>query len=110
MYAVIRTGGKQYRVSKGDRLEVEKLPGDEGDKIEFTDVLMVGEGADVTVGSPTVKGGKVAAKVVSQGKGDKVDIIKFKRRTNYLRHKGHRQPLTIVEITGISGGKKSGSD
>jgi large subunit ribosomal protein L21 len=105
MYAVIRTGGKQYRVSKGDRIELERLPGEEGESIEFSDVLMVGEGADVQVGTPLVDGGKVQATVVRQGKGKKVDIIKFKRRQNYLRHKGHRQPLTVVEITGISAGK-----
>lgn len=108
MYAVIRTGGKQYRVVPGARLRVEKLDAEEGAKVEFDQVLLVGEGTDVTVGKPLVEGGLVTAKVLSQGKGKKVTIIKFHRRKNYLRTKGHRQFYTEVEITDVStkGGAK----
>jgi len=108
MYAVIRTGGKQYRVVPGARLRVEKLDAEEGAKIEFDQVLLVGEGTDVTVGKPLVEGGLVTARVLSQGKGKKVTIIKFHRRKNYLRTKGHRQFYTEVEITDVStkGGAK----
>lgn len=108
MYAVIRTGGKQYRVVPGARLRVEKLDVEEGAKVEFDQVLLVGEGTDVTVGKPLVEGGLVTAKVLSQGKGKKVTIIKFHRRKNYLRTKGHRQFYTEVEITDVStkGGAK----
>jgi large subunit ribosomal protein L21 len=103
MYAVFMTGGKQYRASAGDRLEIEKLPAAEGDAVEFTEVLLIGQGADIKVGTPRVAGGKVQAKVVSQGRGDKVSVIKFRRRTTYKRMKTHRQPYTLVEITGITG-------
>ncbi|MCH9027686.1 MAG: 50S ribosomal protein L21 [Proteobacteria bacterium] len=108
MYAVIRTGGKQYRVVPGARLRVEKLDAEEGAKIEFDQVLLVGEGTEVTVGKPLVDGGLVTARVLSQGKGKKVTIIKFHRRKNYLRTKGHRQFYTEVEITDVStkGGAK----
>jgi large subunit ribosomal protein L21 len=105
MYAVFKTGGKQYRAVKGDKLKVEKLDAAEGDKIEFSDVLMVGEGADVKVGTPLVSGSKVKGTVLVQAKDKKIDVIKFKRRKNYLRMKGHRQEFTLVEITGITGGK-----
>jgi large subunit ribosomal protein L21 len=107
MYAVFVTGGKQYRASKGDRLEVEKLPVAEGESVEFTDVLLIGEGRNLKVGNPKVAGGKVKAKVVSQDRTDKVSVIKFKRRTTYKRMKTHRQPFTLVEITGISGGPRA---
>ena len=103
MYAVFRTGGKQYRASKGDTLRVEKLDAAEGDSVEFDDVLMIGEGANVKVGTPQVSGGKVKAKVLEQGKADKIEVIKFKRRKNYKRNQGHRQEFTLVEITGITG-------
>ena len=108
MYAVIRTGGKQYRVVPGARLRVEKLDAEEGAMVEFDQVLLVGEGTDVTVGKPLVDGGVVTAKVLSQGKGKKVTVIKFHRRKNYLRTKGHRQFYTEVEITEVStkGGAK----
>ncbi len=108
MYAVIRTGGKQYRVVPGARLRVEKLDAEEGAMVEFDQVLLVGEGTDVTVGKPLVDGGVVTAKVLSQGKGKKVTVIKFHRRKNYLRTKGHRQFYTEVEITDVStkGGAK----
>ena len=103
MYAVFRTGGKQYRASKGDTLKVEKLDAAEGDNVEFGDVLLVGEGEKVKVGTPLVSGSKVKAKVLAQGKGKKIDVIKFKRRQNYRRTYGHRQQYTLVEVTGITG-------
>ncbi|MDJ0928831.1 MAG: 50S ribosomal protein L21 [Gammaproteobacteria bacterium] len=104
MYAVFKTGGKQYRASAGDRLKIEKLDVAAGDSVQFDQVLMVGEGESVTIGTPLVDGGKVEAKVLDQAKDRKIDVIKFKRRKNYLRQKGHRQNYTLVEITGISGG------
>lgn len=104
MYAVFRTGGKQYRAAAGDKLTVERIDAAEGDTVEFDEVLLIGAGESVAVGRPLVDGGRVAARVLSQGKGQKIDIIKFRRRKNYLRHKGHRQPQTVIEITGISGG------
>lgn len=103
MYAVFKTGGKQYRASKGDTLKIEKLDAAEGDSIEFDNVLMVGEGSNVKVGSPLVSGSKVKAKVLEQARDKKVDVIKFKRRKNFLRMKTHRQHFTLVEITGITG-------
>ena len=103
MYAVIKTGGKQYRVSEGDTLRVEKLDAVAGDSIEFDQVLMVGEGKDVKIGAPTVDGGKVTATVKEQGRGKKVEIIKFRRRKHHMKRMGHRQDYTEVEITGISG-------
>jgi large subunit ribosomal protein L21 len=102
MYAVIKTGGKQYRVSRGDTLKVEKLEAGEGDAVEFDQVLMVGEGADVKVGTPYVEGSRVSARVKSQGRGHKVEIIKFRRRKHHMKRMGHRQDYTEVEITGIS--------
>jgi len=104
MYAVFRTGGKQYRASAGDTLKIEKLDVAEGDQVQFDEVLMVGEGAHVTIGSPLVDGGKVDAKVLKQDKDRKVEIVKFHRRQNYKRTKGHRQHFTLIEVTGISGG------
>ena len=103
MYAVFKTGGKQYRASQGDRLRVEKLDAEVGDSVEFDQILLVGEGSDVQVGAPLVEGGKVEAKVTAQGRGKKVEVIKFKRRKNYKRQHGHRQHYTEVEITSISG-------
>jgi len=103
MYAVIKTGGKQYRVSQGDTLRLETLDGSAGDSIEFDQVLMVGEGADVKIGTPLVDGGKVTATIKSHGRGKKVEIIKFRRRKHHMKHMGHRQNYTEVEITGISG-------
>ena len=103
MYAVFRTGGKQYRAAKGDRLRIERLEAAEGDSVEFDQVLLVGEGPNVKVGAPLVSGSKVKAKVTAQGKGRKVNVIKFKRRNNYQRLKGHRQHYTEVEITSITG-------
>ena len=106
MYAVFRTGGKQYRARQGDRVRIEKLDAAVGETIAFEDVLLVGEGAKVKIGAPLLKGGKVEAKVVSQGREDKITVIKFKRRKHYKRVLGHRQPFTEVEITDISGAGK----
>jgi large subunit ribosomal protein L21 len=102
MYAVIATGGKQYRVSEGTVVRVEKLDADAGATIEFNQVLLIGEGADVSVGAPYVTGARVTATIQSHGKADKVSIVKFRRRKHYLRQKGHRQPYTEVKVTGIS--------
>lgn len=102
MYAVIRTGGKQYRVAEGDRLRVEKLPGEPGSKISFDEVLMIG-GEKVAVGAPLVKGAKVSAEIVAQERAKKVIVFKFRRRKNYRRKRGHRQPFTELKITGITG-------
>ena len=102
MHAVFITGGKQYRVAEGDALRVERLVAEEGSAVEFDTVLLVSDGETVTVGAPYVDGGRVSAKVTAHGKGDKVKIIKFRRRKGYLRQKGHRQQYTELEITGIS--------
>ena len=104
MYAVFRSGGKQYRAAKGDVLRLEKIDGDEGATVKFDEVLLVGEGSDIKVGSPTLSGSTVSAKVLQQGKSRKVSVVKFKRRKNYLRQGSHRQFFTEVEITGITGG------
>jgi large subunit ribosomal protein L21 len=109
MYAVIVTGGKQYRVRKGETVRVERLAAEEGDKVEFDKVLLVGEGEDVSIGAPYVKDGKVSAKVKAHGRDRKIKVVKFKRRKNYLRTKGHRQDYTDVEITAIKGAAKSGA-
>ena len=103
MYAVIKTGGKQYRVSEGDMLRVEKLDASAGDSVEFDQVLMVGEGEDVKIGAPFLEGGKVTATIRQHGRGKKVEIIKFRRRKHHMKRMGHRQDFTEVEITGISG-------
>jgi large subunit ribosomal protein L21 len=102
MYAVIKTGGKQYRVAQGDTLKVEKLEAGEGDSVEFDQVLMVGEGEDVKIGTPYVEGSRVTATVKGHGRGDKVEIIKFRRRKHHMKRAGHRQDYTELEITGIS--------
>ena len=104
MYAVIQTGGKQYRVSEGDTLRVEKLGADEGSEVGLEKVLMVADGDDIRVGTPYLDGGKVTATVKSHGRGKKVKIVKFKRRKQYLKRQGHRQWYTELEITGISAG------
>ena len=107
MFAVIKTGGKQYRVAAEDVLTLEKLDGDAGAMVEFTDVLMVGSDADVTVGSPLVDGAMVTAEIVAQGRGRKVIAFKKRRRQNSRRKKGHRQYLTTVRISEIlTGGAK----
>lgn len=101
MYAVFRSGGKQYRASKGETLKVEKLDADEGAKVSFDEVLLVGEGSDIKVGSPLLAGTSVSATVLKQGKSRKVSVVKFRRRQNYLRQHTHRQFFTEVEITDI---------
>jgi large subunit ribosomal protein L21 len=103
VYAVFRTGGKQYRARQGERVRVEKLEAAVGDPVEFDQVLMVGEGTDVKVGRPLVSGGKVSGKVTAQGRADKITIIKFRRRKHYQRKQGHQQHYTEVEITSIAG-------
>jgi large subunit ribosomal protein L21 len=109
MYAVFRTGGKQYRATKGDVLRLEKIEAEEGASVDFDDVLLIGDGSDIKVGNPVIAGGLVSAKVLRQGKSRKVPVVKFKRRKNYLRQGTHRQFFTEVEITGIkaSGAKKA---
>jgi large subunit ribosomal protein L21 len=100
MYAVIKTGGKQYKVEKGDKLRVEKLAGSVGDAVTFDQVLMVG-GEALKLGKPLLPGAKVEAKIVDQGLGKKLIVFKFRRRKNYRRKNGHRQPFTALEITNI---------
>jgi len=102
MYAVFATGGKQYRAATGDRLKIEKLDAEKGATVELDQVLMVGEGSDVKVGTPYLEGGKVTATVVDHGRGDKIRIIKFKRRKHHMKKMGHRQDYTQIEITGIA--------
>lgn len=102
MYAVVKTGGKQYRVSKDDILKVERLAGEAGEVITLDDVLMVGgEGGDITVGEPTVSGASVAAEILEQARAPKITIFKKRRRQNYRRKKGHRQHLTVLKVTDI---------
>jgi large subunit ribosomal protein L21 len=101
MYAIVETGGRQYRVSSGDRIDVEKLAGQVGDTIALTTVLMVGQGATVTVGTPTLAEARVEARIVAQKRGKKIIIFKHKRRKNYRRKQGHRQWLTSLHITEI---------
>ncbi len=102
MYAVIKTGGKQYRVANGEKLKVEQIPADIGQEIVLDQVLMVGIGSDVTVGAPLVAGATVKAKVVSHGRADKVKIFKLRRRKHYQKHQGHRQNYTEIEISAIN--------
>ncbi len=101
MFAVIKTGGKQYKVQKDDKLLVEKLEGKDGDKVTIDEVLMVSDGKKATLGEPLVKGAKVEATIVEQTRGPKIVIFKKKRRQNYRRKKGHRQDLTMIQITNI---------
>ena len=103
MYAVIKTGGKQYRVSAGQKLKIEQIPADLGATITFNEVLAVGSGADVVFGAPLVTGAKVDATVVSHGRGEKVTIFKMRRRKHYQRHGGHRQNYTEVFFSAIFG-------
>ncbi len=102
MYAVIKTGGKQYKVTEGQTLKVEKLEAEVGSALELAEVLMVADGDDVKVGTPLIDGGKVTATVKSHGRDDKVNIIKFRRRKHHMKRQGHRQYYTELEITGIS--------
>ena len=100
MYAVIKTGGKQYKVAQGDKLRIEKLPANVGDTVTFDEVLLVG-GDALKIGAPLVAGAKVEAKVIAQDRAKKIIVFKFRRRKNYRRKNGHRQPFTALEITGI---------
>ena len=103
MYAVIKTGGKQYRVAKDEVLEIERLPGDHGATIEFREVLMLGGDGAAKIGAPFLKGAKVTAELVEQTRGPKLIAFKKRRRKNSRRRKGHRQDLTLVRITSITG-------
>lgn len=103
MYAVVVTGGKQYRVMKGEVLRVELLDVEPGSTVEFDNVLLLGDGEKVTVGTPQVEGAKVTATVKAHGRADKIRIVKFRRRKHHRKQMGHRQHYTEVEITGISG-------
>ncbi|MGB1173421.1 MAG: 50S ribosomal protein L21 [Marinobacterium sp.] len=103
MFAVIVSGGKQYRVQEGQTLKLEKLAVEAGSSVDFDRVLLVSNGDDVKVGAPVVEGAKVSAEVVSHGRGDKVKIIKFRRRKHHMKRQGHRQWFTEVKITGING-------
>jgi large subunit ribosomal protein L21 len=102
MYAVVKTGGKQYRVVAGEKIKVEQIPADVGAEITLDQVLMVGEGESVKIGAPLVAGAKVTAKVVAHGRHDKVNIFKMRRRKHYRKNQGHRQNYTELEIAGIS--------
>jgi|SRR6056300_236638 large subunit ribosomal protein L21 len=103
MFAVIESGGKQHRVEEGEVLRLEKLAAGPGETVTFDRVLLIAEGDDIKVGTPFVDGGEVTAEVVGEGRGDKVMVIKFKRRKNYHRKQGHRQSYTEVRVTGIRG-------
>jgi len=102
MYAVIKTGGKQYRVCAGDKLKIEKLDAEIGSEVTFDQVLMVGEGADIKVGAPMLAGATVKATVLNQARGEKIHIFKMRRRKHYRKSQGHRQSFTEVQIGGIS--------
>lgn len=104
MYAVIKTGGKQYKVSEGDIVKVEKLPLEEGQEVVLEEVLLINdENGNVKVGKPVVEGAKVIGKVLEQGKAKKIYVMKYKRRKNYRRKQGHRQPFTKIKIEKIEG-------
>lgn len=107
MYAVIRTGGKQYKVQAGDLLVVEKLDGASGDNVTFGDVLLLGDGDSVTLGSPAVSGAEVVGTLVETRKGDKVKIFKKTRRQGYRRTRGHRQQESVIRVTSVAGGGKT---
>jgi len=103
MYAVIKTGGKQYKVAPGEKLKVEQIPADVGAEVILDQVLMVGEGESVRLGQPTVAGATVTATVVSHGRGEKLKIFKMRRRKHYQKHQGHRQNFTELKIEAIVG-------
>jgi len=103
MYAVVKTGGKQYRVEPGSKLRVEKIEVEQGSILELDQVLMIADGESVKLGTPFIEGGKVIVKVIAHGKGKKIDIVKFRRRKHYKKHAGHRQWYTDLEITSIAG-------
>ena len=105
MYAILVTGGKQYRVAQGETLRVEKLEVEAGDEIKFDNILMLGDSDGITLGD-ALKGATVTAKVVANGRADKIRIIKFRRRKHHMKRMGHRQYYTEIEITGIAGGSK----
>ena len=102
MYAVIKTGGKQYRVAAGEKLKIEQIPAEVGAEITLDQILMLGEGDTVKIGTPLVSGAEVKATVLSQGRHDKVKIFKMRRRKHYQKHQGHRQNYTEIRIDGIS--------
>jgi large subunit ribosomal protein L21 len=102
MYAVVKTGGKQYRVSAGEKLKVEQLAADVGSEIVLDQVLFLGDGDDVKMGTPLVDGAAVTAKVIGHGRGEKIRIFKMRRRKHYRKTQGHRQNFTEIEIVGIS--------
>lgn len=102
MYAVVVTGGKQYRVEPGEWLRVEKLEGEEGSAVTLDRVLMIADGDDIKVGAPALTGATVTAEILGQGRGKKVDIIKFRRRKHHRKHQGHRQAYTEIKITSIN--------
>ena len=107
MYAVVKTGGKQYKVAKDDVIKVERLDGEAGETVALEEVLMLGEGADVTVGTPVVEGATVAAEILEQARAKKILVFKKRRRQNYRRKKGHRQNITVLRVTDIlTGGAK----
>ena len=101
MYAVVETGGRQYRVQPGDTLDVERLPGDVGDTVELNSILMVGDGAEVTLGTPLLETARVTAEIMAHKRGDKLIVFKFKRRKNYRLKQGHRQALTSLKIIDV---------
>ena len=101
MYAVIKTGGKQYKVEKGSTLRVETLDGDAGTKLSFEEVLLVADGDNVQIGAPVLSGAKVSAEIVAQEKGEKLIVFKFRRRKAYRRKNGHRQQYTAIKVTDI---------
>ncbi len=103
MYAVVKTGGKQYKVTQDEYLKVEKLEGNEGDSIELDQVLMIADGDKLKIGSPMIDGGKVTATILSHGRHKKVEIMKFRRRKHHQKRTGHRQYYTEIKVTGING-------
>ena len=110
MYAIIVTGGRQYRVAQGETLRVEKLVADIGSEVKIDQVLLVGEGEGVTLGAPLVAGALVTAKVVAHGRAEKIRIVKFRRRKHFRKETGHRQHYTEIEIVGITGASDKKSD
>ena len=100
-YAIVQSGGKQYRVQTGDTFRVESIPGDVGDTVELTDVRMISEDGDVTLGNPTVEGAKVVTEIEGNGKGKKIIVFKYKNKTRYRRKNGHRQHYTDLRVTDI---------
>lgn len=104
MYAVIKTGGKQYRVVAGEKLKIEQIPAEVGTEITIDQILMVGEGESVNIGAPLVTGASVKATVLAQGRHDKITIFKMRRRKHYQKHQGHRQNYTEIQVDAIAGG------